>query len=181
MPSTSDNQVCRQREIILEVVYIYILTPPSTQSVSLCSRPGDGAVTTKTGQKLFTSSSDNTFSTSYPSFHPLPSISFEGFTVRYFLLYLNLDALPSRTSFLWISERSFSMLHMVSDILGCRLMGSPICGFFSYTSFILFRASLKDTYKRAPELMGILDNKQLTGYDMRNNMFLVALQLIALQ
>lgn len=30
------------------------------------------------------------------------------------------------TSFLWISERSFSMLHMVSEILGWRLCGSPI-------------------------------------------------------
>ena len=37
------------------------------------------------------------------------------------------------------------MLHMVSEILGCRLLGSPIWEFFSYTSFILFRASL---YKR---------------------------------
>lgn len=54
---------------------------------------------------------------------------------------------PFCTSFLWISERSFSMLHMVSDILGCRLLGSPICGFFSYTSFILFRASLIQTNK----------------------------------
>lgn len=33
---------------------------------------------------------------------------------------------PVFTSFLWISERSFSMLQMVSEILGCRLLGSPI-------------------------------------------------------
>lgn len=83
-------------------------------------------------------------------FHPLPLTSFYSlhfffffFLKAHIVFFLNSKLIPFHTSFLWISERSFSMLQMVSDILGCRLLGSPICGFFSYTSFILLRASLK--------------------------------------
>lgn len=74
---------------------------------------------------------------------------------------------------MWISERSFSMLHIVSDILGCRLLGSPICGFFSYTSFILFRASLKDTNKTWHGRLVTLSSSQAIKVTNRNTSTLI--------
>ena len=86
----------------------------------------------------------------------LPQLETCVWTPYYLLSYINQTASPTLTftqtwelrlapqltSNFWTSNWSFSMFWPISDSRGSTLAGSPIWGFFTYTSFILVRASL---------------------------------------